>query len=83
MARLSRRLESLESRIKPDRPNLILILPYVEPSGPVCGLTATFQGKHYDFTGNDLDELLADAQRLLAPTVTSQCELVSVSVLTQ
>ena len=83
MARLGRRLESLEARISPDRPKLIFIMPYVDPSEPVCGLTATFQGKHYDFTGNDLDELLADAQSLLAPTVTSQCELVSVSVLMQ
>ena len=83
MARLSRRLESLESRISPDRPKLIFIMPYVDPSEPLSGITATLQGKTYNFSGTNVNALIADAQGVLAPTVTTQCELVSVSVLTQ
>lgn len=81
MARLSRRLESLESRISPDRPKLIFIMPYVDPSEPVCGLTATFQGKPYTFSGDNIDELLEDAQSLLEPKVLAPAvERVSVSI---
>ena len=83
MARLGRRVQSLESRISPDRPKLIFIMPYVDPSESVSGLTATLQGKAYTFAGSNMDELLENAQSLLEPSVTSQCELVSVSISTQ
>lgn len=83
MARLARRLQALESRISPDRPKLIFIIPYVAPSEPLSGITAALQGKVHTFSGINLDELLEDAQSLLEPSVTSQCELVSVSISTQ
>lgn len=81
MASLGRRLESLESRISPDRSKLIFIMPYVDPSQPVCGITATLQDHSYAFAGDNIDELLEEAQRLLEPSVTSQCELVSIAFL--
>lgn len=81
MARLSRRLESLESRISPDRPKLIFIMPYVDPSESLSGLTATLLGDTYTFDGSNLDELLGGAQSLLEPKVVAPAvELVSISM---
>jgi len=81
MASLGRRLQSLESRITPDRPKLIFIMPYVDSSEPVSGLSATFLGKIYTFDGSNLDALVKDAECVLKRFMTSQCEVVSVTVL--
>ena len=81
MMTLGRRLKSLESRISSERPKLIFIMPYVDPSESLSGLSATFQGNVYTFDGSDLDELLADAKSFLEPSMTSQCELVLVTTL--
>jgi len=81
MTTLCRRLQSLESRISSDRPKLIFIMPYVNSSEPLRGLSATFKGNLYTFDGSNLDTLLTDVQSFLEPAMTSQCELVSVTIL--
>jgi len=81
MTTLGKRLESLESRISPDRPSVIFIIPYVDPSEPLSGLSATFRGNTYTFEGSDLDGLLIDAQSFIEASMTSQCEVLSVTIL--
>lgn len=81
MTPLRRRLQSLESRISSDRPKVIFIMPYVVPSEPLSGLSATFQGNVYTFDGSDLDGLLIDAQSFIEASMTSQCEVLSVTIL--
>ena len=81
MSSLGRRLQSLESRISPDRPSVIFIIPYVDPSEPLSGLSATFRCNKYTFEGSNLDGLLIAAQSFIETSMTSQCEVVSVTVL--
>jgi len=80
VARLSRRLVSLESRISPDRPKLIFILPYVDPSELVSGITVQLCGKSYDFDGNSVEQLLDIAtQTIQAIHANTECHLVFIS----
>ena len=83
MARLGRRLKSLESRISPDRPKLIFIMPYVDPSEPLSGITATLQGNSYSYAGSNLAEMLGKAEAEISASITELiCEIVSVDLAT-
>lgn len=83
MARLGRRLESLESRISPDRPKLIFIMPYVDPSKQVSGIAATVSGNTYSYAGCSLDDMLDKAEAEISASIAGLvCELVSVDVST-
>lgn len=83
MARLSRRLQTLESRIIPDRPKLIFIVPYVDPSEPLSGIAATVCGITYSYAGSSLDEMLGRAEAEITDSIAGLiCELISVDVST-
>lgn len=81
MVSLGRRLKTLEACISPDRPKLIFIMPYVDPSELVSGIATTVGGKTYSYAGDNLDAMLGKAEAEISAANTGLiCELVSVEV---